>query len=136
MGAMPWYIKRLVLPGLVLVMAGGVVAATLVGGGGGNPESQVIDELIPGEDDTVLLQHRVGVVLEVGWDASLVVNGTPIPEEQHDRTLELGHVFFQPGETKVLQSLQPGENCVTANFWLQASGPEESFARSWCFSAA
>lgn len=117
-------------------MAGGVFAATQVGGGGGNPESRVIHELIPGEDDTVLLQHRVGVLLEVGWDASLTVNGTPIPEEDLNRSLELGQIFFQPGEDKVLQSLEPGQNCATAQFWLQEHGPEESHTRTWCFNAA
>lgn len=59
-----------------------------------------------------------------------------IPQDQLDRNLELGVITFQPGPGKAIERLQGGQNCATASYWQVATGPDQTFTRSWCFSAA
>lgn len=128
--------KYVVIP-LLLVVATVAVASLIVrdGGSGGSPEDQVIEALIPGELDSVLRQDEVGIDLINGWDASLSINQTPIPDDELVKVTDLGQITFRPGEGKTLAALDLGQNCATATYWQIATGPEQSFTRTWCFTA-
>jgi hypothetical protein len=132
----PWYLKKIVLPLLVLVAIGAIVFAVRTAGRETGAEVVGIRTLVPIAGAQVLQQDRVGVVIEPGWDASLTVNGTPIPTDQLDKDLDLGQVFYKPGAGKVIESLPPDRNCVTARVWRRALGPDAATARSWCFRAS
>jgi hypothetical protein len=132
----PWYLKRIVLPVLVLVAIGAIVVAVQTAGRGGGAEQQGIRSLVPIPGAQVLQQDRVGVVVEPAWDASLSINGTAIPDDQLSKDLDLGQVFFRPGPGKVLESLAPDRNCVTAQIWRRALGPDSASTRTWCFRAS
>lgn len=133
---MPWYVKRLLLPALVLVMVVAVVTALRVGSGREAPELPGIVSLIPGPGDNVLLQSPVGIVVRPDYDAQLVINGVSIPPDQIDPPLNPGEVVFKPGVGKVIVQLLPDRNCVTARVWRRDLGPEASSARDWCFRAS
>lgn len=134
---MPKVVKLVVIPLLLLVAVGAVV--TLFrrdGDSGGTPEAQVIERLIPGEGDSTIAQAAVGIDLITGWDASLTINQVPIPDDQLQKTLDLGQITFDPGEGKVIEALNgQQQNCATATYWQLATGPEQSFTRTWCFTA-
>jgi hypothetical protein len=132
---MPRLVKFVVLP--LLVVAGGAAVWVAVTSGGGTtaPEREGIVALVPGEGDLVLLQSRVGVVVQPGWEARLSVNGVTIPDDQLDEALEPGQRLFQPGPGKVIAQLEPNNNCVTAQVWPLAAGPDRSTVRTWCFRA-
>lgn len=133
---MPWFVKRLILPILVLAMLVAIYASTQITDGRQVPETPGIAQLVPGPGDKVLLQNKVGVAVEPGWDASVVINGTSIPSDQIDEPLNPGEVLFQPGPGKVIQQLLPDQNCVTVQVWRQSDGPDVSNTRSWCFRAS
>lgn len=127
--------KYVLIPVLLSVATVAAVMASGLGSGGGSPESQVIVELQPEEESNVLRQSRLGIVLIPGWDADLRVNGVDIPRDQLNRNLDLGEIMFQPGEGRAVEALPPGNNCISATYWQLATGPEQSFVRSWCFNA-
>lgn len=128
--------KYVLIPVLLSLATVAAVMASGLGPGGGSPESQVIVELHPEPESNVLRQSRVGITLVPGWEATLRVNGVDIPRDQTSRNLELGEFTFQPGTGRAVESLPPGTNCLSATYWQLATGPEESFVRSWCFNAS
>lgn len=124
-----------VIPILLLVAAFGVASLfSSEGESDGSPEAQVIEALIPEDQDKVLQQGDVGIDLLSGWDAELAINGVVIPDQQLERIDELGRITFRPGEGKVIEAHQAGQNCATATYWQKATGPDVSFTRSWCFT--
>ena len=132
----PKAIKYGVIPALLCVVAVAIVfLATSDEGGGGSPEAQVIESLIPGDGEATLQQGEVGIDLLTGWDASLTVDGVALPDDQLDKLLDLGLITFTPGEGKAVEFWRAGQSCVTATYWQRATGPEQSFTRSWCFTA-
>lgn len=132
---MPKVVKLVVIPLLLIVAVAAVLWVALDDSdGGGTPESVVVEELIPGEDTNVLRQSEVGIDLLAGWDASLVVNGERIPDDELDRIVELGRITYNPGPEQSVESLLVGRNCVSATYWAVPT-PEETFTRSWCFQA-
>jgi len=133
---MPWFVKRLILPALVLALGVAIYAATQITDGRQVPETPGIAQLVPGPGDKVLLQNKVGVVVEPGWDASVVINGTAVPSTQIDAPLNPGEVIFQPGPGKVIEQLLPDRNCATVQVWRQADGPGQATSRTWCFRAS
>ncbi|MCU0268756.1 MAG: hypothetical protein MUF83_08920 [Acidimicrobiales bacterium] len=118
-----------------LVVLAAAVAALRLEDSPSQASDQIIEAVIPGQDEKTLLQGKVGVDLIAGWDAELAINGTPIPADQLNKANGLGQVLFQPGVGKELEQLQPGPNCATATYW-QLAAPDQRFTRTWCFTAA
>lgn len=125
---------RIVVGVLLAIALAAVVALTRLDSGGSQANDSIIESLIPGPNDKVLQQSPVGVDLLSGWDASLLIDGRVIPDDQLTKTLELGQISFQPGPGKELEFLPPGQNCATVTYWQRATGPDQSFNRSWCFT--
>ena len=134
-GAMPWYVKRLLIPGLVIVMIVAIVAAVRIGSGRETPEIPGIVSLVPGPGENVLVQSPVGLVLRPDYDAALEINGVAIPPDQIEPPLNPGEVLFKPGIGKVIDELLPDRNCVTAEVWRRDLGRAEASTRDWCFRA-
>ncbi len=121
---------------LAVVVAVAVVALLSVSGERTTVDPGAVERLMPAHNSRVLQQEAVGIDLAPGYDASLTLNGTPIPADQLDRTTGLNIVMFQPGPGKVIEHLPPGQSCVLATYWRLDTGPRESSARTWCFSAS
>lgn len=133
---MPKIVKRVVLPLLVVLMGAALFAAVQLNETEPRPEIPGIVSLVPGEGNQVLRQSSVGVVVSPEFGASLELNGLPIPPDQINEPLNPGEVIFQPGPNKVIDSLVPDRNCVTARVWQLVDGPERANLRTWCFRAS
>lgn len=96
-----------------------------------------VEHLSPGSGDEVLRQTEIGIDLAPGYEATLIVNGEAIPDDELRRVPEQNQVFFQPGAGTTVTELPGGRNCVTAIAWRSAvgRGPEDQTV-TWCFQAA
>lgn len=102
----------------------------------GTSPPDVVEHLRPGRGDEVLRQTEIGVDLAPGYEATLIVNGEPIPDDELRRVPEQNQVFFLPGEGTTFAELPGGRNCVTAVVWRSSVGrgvDDQIF--TWCFQA-
>ena len=132
----PQYPKWLWLLGLVVVVVIAVAVTALAFLGedsDNNARDAAIERFIPTEGDQIFQQSPVGLDLEAGYDGTISLNGTPIPEDQLDKTEALNLVLFSPGPDKEVQQYDQGQNCVVATFW-PVSDEAAVASRSWCFS--
>jgi hypothetical protein len=121
--------------GLMAVVLAAIVALFAVGGPQSSTGNQpAIEQLIPRPDSKILQQEPVGIDLEAGWDATLLIQGIPIPDDQIQRIPGLNVVQFQPGPGKAIEQLPPGQNCATAVYWQIEDGPANSENHTWCFT--
>jgi hypothetical protein len=93
-----------------------------------------IEAVYPGPGDLELRQTRVGVDLQVGYTAVLFVDGREIPEDQLERVVPLGQVFYTPAVGKETGALAPGRHCGTALLWREVQKRETGRKYSWCFN--
>jgi len=124
----------LCIPLLVAVVAGVVLWMTNAQSTGNADEDKIIEEITPLANSSVLQQSPISIDLQSGWDASLVVNGKQIPDDQLTKVPSQGKVTFQPGPGKEYEYLQAAQNCVIATYW-PVSNPEQKFKKNWCFKA-
>lgn len=132
------------MPTSIKVLIGAILAA-LVGvsvlyfvkapGSSNEPVSAIIESISPGNGDKTLQNGQLSIDLLTGWDASLVIDGKPIPDDQLKKVPPQGTIVFQPGPDKVLESFPAGQNCVVMTYWQLATGPDTSFSKSWCFTS-
>jgi hypothetical protein len=93
-----------------------------------------IERLIPTPGSKVLQQETIGIDLAPGYEGSLALNGTPIPDDQLTLVPQLNQVLFTPGPGKDHETLPSGQNCLVATYWPATAGRAESTSHSWCFS--
>ena len=128
----PRYIAYLALLAIAVVCI--VLAARL----GTSDTSQLdggrIQRLIPTPGAKILQQDIIGIDMAPGYEASLVLNGIPLPLDQTYTVPQLNQVTFKAGPGKVYDTLPAGQNCLTATYWQSAFGPKVSSIRSWCFT--
>jgi hypothetical protein len=103
------------------------------------PES--VEAVTPGPGELTTLVDDVAADLRDDVTGDLVINGITIPEDQLDRTDELGIVAFRPGKGKELTELQRGENTVVVYYWPRTDPRPEPLESaplrySWRFRAA
>jgi hypothetical protein len=102
-------------------------------GSGSGRDGEYVERLVPERDSQVVQQGTVGIDLAPGWEASLSIDGVPIPEDDLDVTESLNLVQFTPGEGKAMGTLPVGNICAQARAWETATGPEDARTVSWCF---
>ena len=96
-----------------------------------------VEAVIPANGSpSVLRQAEIGIDLTIGWTGELIINGTPIPDDQVRRNDPLNQLFFTPGEGKDIERLDAGRVLVIARIWNFAEGETREDARqvSWSFS--
>ena len=133
-----WLVGVLVVGSCAALYAG--VRATVTGEGdpvsvSGRPD--VVERLIPAQGDAVLRQAELGIDLAPGYEAALVINGVPVPDDELRLVPAQNEVFFTPGEGKAVARLQAGSNCVQALVWKTSEGrgtPNDT-SFTWCFDA-
>lgn len=129
----------------IIVLVGAAVAVAVVGfaftGGGGDDltvsDNPAIEEISPTRGAEVLQQEPITVDLAPGYEGTIErLNDIVIPpaEVSFDPTRNI--VTFDPAEGKVIETLLPDQNCVTARYWLIAEGPTLASTFTWCFTAA
>jgi hypothetical protein len=93
-----------------------------------------IQRLIPTPGSKILQQDLVGIDMAPGYEASLTLNGIPLPLDQTFVVPQTNLVTFRAGPGKVVETLPAGKNCMVANYWQSAFGPAVTSSRSWCFT--
>jgi hypothetical protein len=91
----------------------------------------VVVSLVPCPGDTDLRQGSIGVVMANGWQASLSVDGTAIPEDQVH--VQGQQYLFTPGPGTVTGALQAGQHSAEVTYYPTASGPAASQQFAWSF---
>jgi hypothetical protein len=94
----------------------------------------VVEHLVPPARSEQLRQSEIGIDLAPGYEASLVVAGVQIPDDELRLVPEQNQVFFTPGEGKAIEALEGGQVCVTAVVWKSSVGrgvADQPFR--WCF---
>lgn len=126
----------LILGALAGIFFTGRIAVTGLDSSSENlPDS--VDRLIPGSGQQVLRQSQVGIDVADGYDAWLQINGVDVrgADEGLIKDTGTGLVQFQPGPGRLIESLNPGQNCVIAFVWDQVEGESTAKPVSWCFDA-
>ena len=124
---------RVILLLLGLAFMAVVVGAVLFapnGSGGGYPAT--LERVDPVDGSLVFGQPRIVVDLEPGFRAALIVDDTPIPDEQVIWTEATGLHVFEPGPGKAVESWDPGFHVVTAQ-WDRVSGLPDPGMFTWSF---
>lgn len=100
----------------------------------GTPASlpDVVERVEPGDGELRFGQPQLILDLAPGYRASLVVDGTPIPDEQVIWTEATGLHVFDPGPGKVIESWSPGFHLVEAS-WDGPRGAPDPGNVSWIF---
>ena len=65
----------------------------------------------------MLSQAQLLIDLTTNYDASFVINGVTIPDDQLQKRPELNQVIFNPGPGKVVEKFPAGRNCVEADIF-------------------
>lgn len=116
-------LRRVVISLLVAVG----VAGLLIAFSEGKSEPPVVtvpgvESVAPRPNTLALRQDRVIADLQNGFDGVLQIDGTEIPDDQLQRTIELGIVSFAPGPEKEFEELAPGRHRARVIFWSVADG--------------
>jgi hypothetical protein len=133
----PQYPRWLWLVVLAVVVVVGVtitILAFLSEGSDNRVGDPAIEQFIPTEGDKIFQQEPVGIDLAPGYDGTLALNGTRIPDDQLTKVPALNIVQFVPGPGKDVEQYDQGQNCVLATYWLSEDGPGVATSRSWCFT--
>lgn len=93
-----------------------------------------IQRLIPTPGAKILQQDLIGIDMAPGYEASLTLNGIPLPLDQTNVVPQTNQVTFKAGPGKVYETLPAGQSCMIATYWQTAFGPAVSSSRSWCFT--
>ena len=94
----------------------------------------IIELLAPTPDSSVLSQAQLLIDLTTNYDASFVINGVTIPDDQLQKVPELNQVIFNPGPGKIVEKFPAGRNCVEADIY-RIDGVEEDVPPArWCFT--
>ena len=101
-----------------------------------------LEQLVPSSGAEVPVQSQVGIDLATGYDAYLIINDVQVDNVVTDpnadgllKTLTVGRVDYTPMEGHRIETLLPGENCVTALIWKQEDGKDSAKPLRWCFTA-
>lgn len=138
-----WSPKRLYPAfGAVIAIALGLVVYAASNAATGNEATSRslpdhVERLIPESGTEVLAQSMIGIDLEVGYTAELVLNGTTLSTS--DGVLvneELATVTFKPTSNSTIERLDPEENCVEARVRPVGDASVAPSPVFWCFTVA
>ncbi len=107
------------------------------GPGGLPPLPSEIESVSPERGELTGLVDSIEVDLNDNYTGDIAIDGITIPEDQLERTEQLGLVQFRPGPGKEITRLRTGENTVVVTFWPRIQDrPANPPTFSWRFRAA
>ena len=102
--------------------------------GAAAPKSIIVELLAPTPESSVLSQAQLLIDLTTNYDASFVINGVTIPDDQLQRRPELNQVTFNPAPGKIVEKFPAGRNCVEADIYRVDGVQEDVTPARWCFN--
>ena len=138
--AMPKAVRRTIIAVLLAVAALAAFGLTRLGTDGSQPDESILRSFSPAANDKIPQQGQIKVDLMTGWDGTLTVDQREIPKDQlirntDERLASYQSLIFQPGTGKALEYFPAGQNCATVTYWQVATGPSQSFTKTWCFTS-
>jgi hypothetical protein len=131
--------RRAAIAALLAVVALAVIGLNRLESAPSPPTDQAIRSITPGPNEQIPQQGQVRVVLDAGFAGRLSIDQRDIPDDQISRSDEMvkthEQLIFQPGPGKALEYFPPGQNCAKLTYWPISTGPEQSWVRTWCFTA-
>jgi hypothetical protein len=133
--AHPWRIAIVVA--VVLVVINLVVIYVLDGAdtqreGRGFPTG--VESVNPRPGEIIRPQDGISADLDNTFTGVLQINGIEVPEDQTQRTVNLGILEFRPGPDQDVTVFTPGDYTATVLFWPQGKDrPVNPSAYSWSF---
>jgi hypothetical protein len=107
------------------------------GPGGLPPLPSAIESIDPERGELTGPVDSIEVDLNDSYTGDLAVDGVTIPEDQIERTEQLGTLVFRPGPGKELTRLRTGENTVVVTYWPRIRDrPDDPPTFSWRFRVA
>lgn len=97
-------------------------------------DTSVVELEAPAPESSVLNQAQILIDLTTNYDATLTVQGVPIPDAQLQKRPELAQVSFTPGPGKVFEKLPQGRVCAAANVFRIDGQVEDPRTVTWCFN--
>jgi len=92
--------------------------------------------VLPAEGATAPRQGSIGVTMGPGWQPTIAINGTAIPDSQLDAgTRQLGEFFFSPGDGQVIDDIRPGQNCARVRAVNIVDDELDDIDLRWCWTA-
>jgi hypothetical protein len=105
--------------------------------GGLPPLPAAIESINPERGDITGPVDSIEVDLDDNYTGDLAIDGVTIPEDQIERTEQLGTIVFRPGPGKELTRLRTGENTVVVTYWPRIQDrPDDPPRFSWRFRVA
>src|SRR5881394_2017697 len=92
-----------------------------------------VEDTFPKPGDLDLRQMRIGIDLKSGYTTELLIEGTPIPDDQVEKVTGLDQYFFTPGPGTATGALDPGRRCATALIRRIGEPPGTGRKFVWCF---
>jgi len=134
-----WRYRAFVTVALAIAVAVLIVGVRATRTGTDNPtvlngRPDLVEHVFPPDGSSVLRQVEIGIDLAPGYEGRITVNGIEIPEDELRIVPEQNQVFFMPGPDRVIETLPPGETCVSAVAWESRAGRGHADATfRWCF---
>ncbi len=134
-------IRQKLIIGLALAAAVGAFVVAGMSGGTDTFDNVIannpaLEGFVPRRGTEVLQQNDVALLVAPGYRARITeINDIAIPESQQFFSESLRSATFTPGIGKVIEKLQPDQNCAQAEYWNVAAGESESQLIGWCFTA-
>jgi hypothetical protein len=101
---------------------------------GAKASKTVVELLAPMPESNVLSQAQLLIDLTTNYDASFVINGVTIPDDELQRRPELNQVIFNPAPGKTVEKFPAGRNCVEADIYRVDGAEEDIPPARWCFN--
>ena len=113
----------------------GLVVALIVIDTDGDPADLpgALVSVSPQPNDMVFSQTRLEVVLPVGYELTLTVDGTTVPDDEISVTPEIGQFRWQPAPGRVIEFWAPGDHTVEITWDRVAGGPPDPGDYRWVF---
>ncbi|HEV3226023.1 MAG TPA: hypothetical protein VGZ52_04290 [Acidimicrobiales bacterium] len=134
-------IRRIITTIVIIACIGGLVVAAHRTARGDKDEptftgvsTAVVQLQAPAPDSSVLSQAQLLIDLSSPYDATFVVNGVLIPDDQLQKRPELNQVIFNPGKGKVIEKWGAGRNCVEADIFRIDGTQQDVPPVRWCFN--
>lgn len=134
------YVRRIVIPLIVVAAIGVMFWGLNEAGDNSSPEAFVITKppvkrVIPEPGTLALRQSDIGFVLDPLYVGRLEIDGRAIPDDQIRFQIGVNLYVYTPGPGTETGALAPGKHRATAVFWKKGKPEEQSQVDrfSWTF---
>lgn len=133
--AHPW---RLVIVAAIVLVVVNLVLIYVLDGADTTREGRTyptgVESVSPRPGELLRPQDGISADLDNTMTGVLKINGQEVPEDQTQRTVNLGILEFRPGPGQDITVFEPGSYTATVLFWPQGKArPADPASYSWSF---